>query len=92
MGRRYEECSFIVCHIDGGITIAAHERGRMIDGTEGAGGDGPFTPTRLGGIPVMEVARYLETHEPSDLEAMCSRSGGFVSHFATSCARDEGKG
>ena len=86
MGRRYEECSFIVCHIDGGITIAAHERGRMIDGTEGAGGDGPFTPTRLGGIPVMEVARYLETHEPSDLEAMCSRSGGFVSHFATSSA------
>ena len=86
MGRRYEECSFIVCHIDGGITIAAHERGRMVDGTEGAGGDGPFTPTRLGGIPVMEVARYLETHEPSDLEAMCSRSGGFVSHFATSSA------
>ena len=45
-----------------------------------------LTPTRLGGIPVMEVARYLETHEPSDLEAMCSRSGGFVSHFATSSA------
>ena len=86
LGKKYEECSFIVCHIDGGITIAAHRNGRMIDGTEGAGGDGPFTPTRLGSIPVMEVARYLETHEPQELEAMCSRSGGFVSHFGTSNA------
>ena len=84
LGRKYEECSFIVCHIDGGITVAAHKNGRMIDGTEGAGGDGPFTPTRLGSIPVMETEKYLEYHSPSDLEAMCSRSGGFVSHFGTS--------
>ena len=86
IGRRYEDCSFIVCHIDGGITVAAHSKGRMIDGTEGAGGDGPFTPTRLGSIPLMETARYLETHTPAELEAMCSRSGGFVSHFGTSDA------
>lgn len=86
LGRRYEDCSFIVCHIDGGITVAAHSNGRMIDGTEGAGGDGPFTPTRLGSIPLMETARYLETHTPAELEAMCSRSGGFVSHFGTSDA------
>ena len=84
LGKKYEECRFIVCHIDGGITIAAHKNGRMIDGTEGAGGDGPFTPTRLGSIPLMETAKYLETHSAAELEAMCSRSGGFVSHFGTS--------
>ena len=84
IGKRYEDCSFIVAHIDGGITVAAHKDGKMIDGTEGAGGDGPFTPTRLGSIPLMETARYLETHTPQELEAMCSRSGGFVSHFGTS--------
>ena len=83
-GQDYEKVSYIVCHIDGGITIAAHRNGRMIDGTEGAGGDGPFTPTRLGSIPLMETAKYLETHAPEELEAMCSRSGGFVSHFGTS--------
>ena len=31
LGRPYEDCSFIVCHIDGGITVAAHRGGRMID-------------------------------------------------------------
>ena len=85
-GKRYEDLSLIVCHVDGGITISAHQKGKMIDGTEGAGGDGPFTPTRLGSIPVMEVAKYLESHKAEELEAMCSRSGGFVSHFGTSDA------
>lgn len=84
LGVKYEESSYIVCHIDGGITISAHYHGRMIDGTEGAGGDGPFTPTRLGSIPVMEVAKYLENHTPEEAEEMCSRAAGFVSHFGTS--------
>jgi butyrate kinase len=86
MGKKYEDCAFIVCHIDGGITIAAHKNGLMIDGTEGAGGDGPFTPTRLGSIPVLETVRYSRTRKPGETEAMCSRSGGFVSHFGTSNA------
>ncbi len=86
MNSSYQNCSFIVCHIDGGITITAHRNGRMIDSTEGAGGDGPFSPTRLGSIPVMELANYVEKHSPEDLRRMCSRSGGFVSHFGTSNA------
>lgn len=86
IGSGYDKCSFIVCHIDGGITITAHKNGRMIDSTEGAGGDGPFSPTRLGSIPAMEIASFMETHSPDELRTMCSRSGGFVSHFGTSNA------
>ncbi len=87
LGRRYEDCNFIVSHIDGGITVTAHARGKMIDSTEGAGGDGPFTPTRLGSIPVMEVLTYLESgHTTAEMKTMLSRSGGFVSHFGTSNA------
>ena len=87
LGKRYEDLNLIVCHVDGGITITAHKKGRMIDSTEGAGGDGPFTPTRLGSIPVMEVLQYLdEGHTTGEMRAMLSRSGGFVSHFGTSDA------
>ena len=85
LGKRYEDLNLIVCHVDGGITVTAHQKGRMIDSTEGAGGDGPFTPTRLGSIPVMEVLTYLEAgHTTSEVKTMLSRSGGFVSHFGTS--------
>lgn len=86
INRRYEDCRLIVCHIDGGVTVTAHCKGRMIDSTEGSGGDGPFSPTRLGSIPVVEITKFLENHSVEELKAMCSRSGGFVSHFGTSDA------
>ena len=87
MGRRYEDCNFIVAHIDGGVTVGAHCRGRMIDGTLGADGDGPFAPTRIGSVPVLALLDYLETHSLSDVRLMCSRAGGFVSLFGTSDAK-----
>ena len=44
MGKRYEDCNFVVAHIDGGITVSAHDHGRMVDGNMGADGEGAFTP------------------------------------------------
>ena len=56
---RYEDGNYIVCHIDGGMTVSAHERGRMIDATNNAAGEGPFTPTRTGALPVSGVIDYF---------------------------------
>lgn len=83
LGRRYEDCNFIVAHIDGGITVNAHEKGRMVDGNVGAGGDGPYTPTRIGSVPVLPLMDYVDRHSTDDVRKMCSRSGGFVSMFGT---------
>ena len=94
MGKRYEDCNFIVGHIDGGVTVSAHDHGRMADGTMGADGDGPFAPTRIGSVPVLALLDYIaektrdgkQTAEDvlEDVRRMCSRSGGFVSLFGTS--------
>ena len=84
LGRRYEDCNFIVCHIDGGITVSAHDHGRMVDGNVGAGGDGAFTPTRIGSVPVLALLDYIESHSLAEARLMCSRAGGFVSFFGTS--------
>ena len=84
LGRRYEDCNFIVAHIDGGITVSAHDHGRMVDGNMGADGEGAFTPTRIGSVPVLTLLDYLETHSADDVRLMCSRAGGFVSLFGTS--------
>jgi len=86
LGRRYEDCNFIVAHIDGGITVAAHERGRMVDGNMGADGEGAFTPTRIGSVPVLQLLDYIEEHGVDAVRLRCSRAGGFVDLFGTSNA------
>lgn len=84
LGRRYEDCNFIVAHIDGGITVSAHRKGRMVDGNMGADGEGAFTPTRIGSVPVLPLMDYMDAgHSTKDVRLLCSRAGGFVSHFGT---------
>ncbi len=88
MGKKYEDCNFIVAHIDGGITVSAHDHGRMVDGNMGADGEGAFTPTRIGSLPVLQLLDYLETHTHDEIRLACARSGGFVQYFGTSNSDD----
>ena len=87
MGKRYDECNFIVCHIGGGISISAHCQGKMIDGYDIVGGEGMMAPTRCGAVPVAEVLNYLEAgHSIKEVRAMCMKTGGFVDLLGTSDA------
>ena len=84
LGRRYEDCNFIVSHIDGGITVTAHRRGKMIDGNNGGGGDGPFTPTRMGAMAVTDLITDMADVTRERLRDLCSEAGGLSSYFGTS--------
>lgn len=87
VGRAYEECRFVVCHIGGGISVSAHDRGRMVDGADIVGGEGPMAPTRCGALPVAEVLDYLDAgHATADVRRMCMKTGGFVDLLGTSDA------
>ena len=59
-GLKYEDGCFIGCHVDGGISITAHDHGRMIDTTSSAQAEGPFTPTRTGTHPFAAVLDMVE--------------------------------
>ncbi len=83
LGKRYDDCNLIVAHIDGGITVNAHDHGKMIDGNMGADGEGPFTPTRIGSLPIPQLLDYVETHSVHDARLLCTRTGGFVNLFGT---------
>lgn len=86
-GRAYEERRFVVCHIGGGISVSAHDRGRMVDGADIVGGEGPMAPTRCGALPVAEVLDYLDAgHATADVRRMCMKTGGFVDLLGTSDA------
>ena len=74
-GKKYEEQNYVVCHIGGGLSVSAHRKGRMIDGNDNIGGDGPMAPTRCGAIPAAEMielcfASHLGTSDAREVKAM----------------------
>lgn len=86
LGRSYEDCRFVVCHIGGGISVSAHDHGQMIDGNDIVGGDGPMAPTRCGSVPVLELLDYLDEHGLAQARRLCMKTGGFVDLLGTSDA------
>ena len=52
LGKRYDEVNLIVVHAGGGVSVGAHQKGRIIDVNDSSGdGDGPFSPNRAGTLP-----------------------------------------
>ena len=88
LGKKYEECNYVVCHIGGGVSVSAHRKGRMVDGYDNVGGEGPMAPTRCGAIGVAELLNYIEKNnlEFKDVRKLLTSSGGFVSHVGISDA------
>lgn len=84
INRDYNDLNLIVCHIDGGITITAHSKGQMIDGNDGGGGDGPFTPTRMGSMAISDVINYLWDLPKEEMKRLISVTGGLSNYFGTS--------
>lgn len=56
IGRRYEDLNLIVVHLGGGISVAAHRKGRVVDVNNALNGDGPFSPERAGTLPADQLA------------------------------------
>lgn len=82
IGIRYEETNMVVAHLGGGITIGAHQKGRVIDSTIGVG-EGPMTPERAGTLPTMDLFRLLETGKFSleDLRRRLTSQGGLLAYL-----------
>ena len=86
MGKKYGECNFIVCHIGGGISVSAHREGKMVDGFDIVGGEGPMAPTRCGSIAVADLLKYCADKDLKTVKQLCTRNGGFVNHLGISDA------
>lgn len=88
IGKAYTDCNFIICHIGGGISVAAHKKGRMVDGTDIVEGEGPMAPTRAGAIPAAPLIRLCYSGKYSEKEMLdkCTKNGGFMDLIGTADA------
>jgi butyrate kinase len=88
LGISLSEANFIVAHLGGGITIGAHRKGRILDGTHGLS-EGPFTPQRAGALPVLDVVDLCLSEKVSkgELNAKLFGQGGVCSYLGTHDSR-----
>jgi butyrate kinase len=88
LGHRYEDIGLVVVHMGGGITVSAHCRGRMVDVNQALDGTGPFSPERVGGLPIGDVLRLACSgrHTYDELFRRFTRQGGLLAHLGTNDA------
>lgn len=87
MGKKYEDASFVIAHLGGGITVGAHLRGRVIDCTH-ALSEGPFTPERAGSLPTLPLVEMVcAGSDKSSLYRQLIGEGGLASYLNTKDAR-----
>jgi len=86
--RKYEDLNLIVVHLGGGITVGAHQKGRVIDVNQGLDGDGPFSPERTGTLPVGDLVRlcYSGNYTMKEIMKMIKGEGGLVAYLGTNSA------
>jgi len=86
LGKKYEECRFIVAHCGGGISVASHLNGMIIDVNNALNGEGPFTPQRSGSVPVWQLVKmcFSGKYTKDDMKLKITGRGGLVAYTGTS--------
>ena len=85
IGSRYEDLNLIICHMGGGISIAAHEKGRAVDANNALDGEGPFSPERAGSLPAADLIRLCFSGQFTEKELLKRIAGqaGLIAHLGT---------
>ena len=89
LGCDIETVNYVVAHLGGGISIAAVERGRIIDANN-ANEQGPFSPERTGELPAGRVAEmaFSGNFSKDRLIAKFLGQGGLVAYLGVSNAKE----
>lgn len=85
IGIVYEKANLVVAHLGGGISVAAHKQGRVVDVNNALDGDGPFAPDRTGSIPSSELIKvcFSGQYTKEELLKFISSKGGLVAYLGT---------
>lgn len=86
IGRRYEDLNLVISHIGGGVTVTAHEKGKMVDSNDVINGDGPMAPTRAGALPAVALITlcFSGKYTERELYDRVTKNGGLVDHLGLS--------
>ena len=92
-GVSYDFLNLIVVHMGGGVSVGAHEKGRVIDVFNALDGDGAFSPERAGAVPSGALIKMCFSGEYTEKEVYKKivGNGGFNAYLGTNDMRDVAK-
>ena len=83
LGKPYEALNLIVVHMGGGVSVAAHEKGRVVD-VYNVKDEGSFSLDRAGGLPVNALVNLCYSGiTKQDLKRKLSFEAGVFSYLGT---------
>lgn len=87
---RYEDLNLIICHLGGGISIAAHDHGKAIDANNALDGEGPFSPDRAGSLPTSNLIHtcFSGKYTEEQMLQFVAGKGGLTAHLGTNDMRE----
>ncbi len=85
LGIPYNQADFIVAHLGGGISVGAHQHGRVVDVNNALNGDGPFSPERSGGLPAADLVDLALSgrYKPEEMHKRICGNGGLFAYCGT---------
>lgn len=85
IGKHYEDLNLIICHLGGGISVAAHDHGRAVDANNALDGEGPFSPERAGSLPAADLIRLCFSGKYTEKQLLKRIAGkaGLNAHLGT---------
>lgn len=89
-GVAYDSLNLIVVHMGGGVSVGAHEKGRIVDVFNALDGDGAFSPERAGGVPSGALIKMCFSGKYTEKEVYKKLvgGGGFNAYLNTNDMRD----
>lgn len=91
-GKKLEEVNLVIAHLGGGISIAALEKGLIVDVNDGLLGMGPFSPDRAGALPVGGLVElcFSGKYSKQELLNILSKKSGLVAYLGEADLRKVG--
>jgi butyrate kinase len=88
IGRDYADLNLVIAHLGGGISMAFHDHGRVVDWIFDDGG--PMSPQRAGAIPTRYLTDFIYTSEMSHQQMRMFLAGkaGIAAHLGTQDLRE----
>ena len=89
-GKAYEDLNLIVVHMGGGVSVGAHQGGKVIDVNNALDGEGAFSPERAGGVPAGDLVRLCFSGKYTEKEVYSKLvgNGGLNAYAQTNDMRD----